>query len=689
VEGTVGAGVEIGVGTGGGAWQLPGAVPAALDIRLLGPLTVTRAGKPVALPPSRKVRALLAYLVLATRPIARSHLCELLWDVPSDVRGELRWCLSKLRGVLDEPGHARVITEGDQVSVDLAGCHVDVVAVTKSVQHGLPSLPPELHEYLASLFGTREFLEGLDVPRSPGFTAWVLAERRRLRAAHAAVLEHWVQSLPLGSDDAIGALGRWLALAPFDRRAHEKLLDAFAARGRLREAEEHLAATARQFEAEGQDWAPIGHAWRAAKQRHGRGDAISPIVVAAPADVAVAPQSAQPARRASLAVMPFVDRTPGAASRGGLGDGIAYDVITRLSKLRSMFVIAEGTMFALAERRIESEDAGRRLDVDYVASGSIRRAADGHLTVGVQLMATRTAQVVWAEEYTARLDDTFAVLQDIGDRIVTAIANQIEQAERNRAILKNPNSPNAWEAHHRGLWHMVRFNREDNEQARHFFQSAIRLDPTFARPHAGLSFTHFQDAFLGWTERDAAIDRAYRAASEAVMADEQDPAAHWALGRALWLQARDEDAQRELHSATELSPNFAMGHYTLAWFQAQSGDADAAIERVDRARELSPMDPMLFAMMATRALALLRLGRYEEAAEWAARSALRPNAHVHVQATGMFCLALAGRVAEARQLAAGIRRSHPGYRVEDFLLAFRLGDDAKPLLRQALRQIDA
>src|SRR5690606_15261516 len=133
--------------------------------------------------------------------------------------------------------------------------------------------------------------------------------------------------------------------------------------------------------------------------------------------------------------------------------------------------------------------------------------------------ATHSAQVVWAEEFSVRLDDTFAVLDTIGNRIVTAIANQVEAAERNRAVLKNPHSLNAWEAHHRGLWHMFRFNREDNEQARHFFQAAVRLDPTFSRPHAGLSFPHFQDAFQGWREVGPAVEQAYAAAAEGVMID--------------------------------------------------------------------------------------------------------------------------------------------------------------------------
>ncbi|HSV36988.1 MAG TPA: transcriptional regulator [Ramlibacter sp.] len=657
---------------------------AGLALHLLGPLTVTRGSTAVTLPSSRKVRALLAYLAMADRPTTRSHLCELLFDLPSDPRGELRWCLSKLRTVLDEPSRTRVMADGDRIWLDLSDCRVDTQALAAALQEGLAVLSADRLEILAALFAGNEFLEGLDLPRSPGFSGWLVAERRRLRATHAALLDHWVQALPANGDAVLPVLERWLAIAPFDRQAHERLFDALASHGRLREGDEHLAAAARRYEAEGQDWAPIGHAWRAAKLRQGR--VAGAIVVTETVAPLPAPGNA---RRASLAVMPFVDRTPGVALRGGVADGMAHDVITRLSKLRSMFVIAPGTMFALSERQVGSEDAGRRLDVDYVASGSLRRGPDARLSVTVQLAETRSAQVVWAEEFSGRLDDTFAVLDEIGNRIVTSIANEIEVAERNRAVLKNPTSLNAWEAHHRGLWHMVRFNREDNEQARHFFQTAVRLDPTFARPHAGLSFTHFQDAFLGWRDRNTAIEQAYAAAADGLMADERDPAAHWALGRAMWLQTRQDEAFEELRTAIDLSPNFAMGHYTLAWFHCQAGDAEAAIAGADHARALSPMDPLLFAMLASRALALMRLGRYEEAADYGVRSAARPNAHVHIRATAMFCLAMAGRTSEARECANAIRRVHGAYRVEDFLQAFRLGPEMALLLRKAASLIDA
>jgi TolB-like protein/DNA-binding SARP family transcriptional activator len=733
--------------------------PERLRLSLLGPMQVERDGARALLPPSRKVRATIAYLALASRATTRSHLCELLWDVPDDPRGELRWCLSKARTVLCDDGRARIVADADAVRLDLTDVRVDALEVHAAVQSGVASFEPARLRSLVALF-RGEFLEGLEIPRSGPWSAWLVGQRRRFRAAQAAILEHLASSLDPAADERIACLEQWLRLAPFDRAAHAALLDALARQGRLREGEEHLEATARMFDADGQDWSAIGRAWRDAKTRNAagaaaslherdtrdaEGDAHAEADVqhalaghAAPgAEAAAAAQGrlaahelpgerpaggpqvgaahvartaqavgagtyagtaaslsltdadavAAPARRASIAVMPFADGSPGVAVRGGLGDGLAHDIITRLAKLRSLFVIAQGTVFALDQRRVGPDEAGRTLDVDYVVSGALRR--DGaRVRVTVQLVETRTARVAWADEYDSRLDATLDVLDRIGDRIVSSVASQIEAAERNRAILKPPGSLDAWEAYHRGLWHMVRFEREHNEQARHFFETAVRLDPAFARPHAGLSFTHFQDAFLGWAERGRAVELAYRCASHGLMADDRDPAAHWALGRALWLRGRVDESLAELDTSIELSPNFALGHYTLAFVHAQSRDAGVAIRASDHSRDLSPYDPLLFAMLATRALALTRMGRHDEAAEWALKAVARPNAHVHILTIAAHCLARAGRIEEARGLARAIAERAPGYGIGDFLTAFRLADDAAAAMRQVAATIE-
>jgi TolB-like protein len=391
-------------------------------------------------------------------------------------------------------------------------------------------------------------------------------------------------------------------------------------------------------------------------------------------------------RRGSIAVMPFADRSTSVLVRGGAADALAYDVITRLAKLRSLFVIAQGTVFALHERGIGAEEAGRILNVDYVASGSVRAQGD-RLTITVELAETRSARIVWAETFNHKLDDAFLVLDEIGNQIVASIAAEIETIERNRALLKPPSSLDAWEAHHRGLWHMYRYRKADNDQARHFFQTALRLDPTFSRAYAGLSFTHFQAAFQNWEPREPEIDRAYEAAAQGLMADERDPAVHWAMGRALWLRGRPDESVIELERSIDLSPNFALGHYNLSFVHSIVGDARAAIASSDHSRQLSPFDPMLFGMLATRAMALVRLGQFEEAANWAVKAAARPNVFPHIHAIAAFTLALAGSLDQARSHAAAARRMSPRYSLAEFLTTFPFDPEGEALFRKGAKLI--
>jgi DNA-binding SARP family transcriptional activator len=654
----------------------------SVEVRLLGPLTIRRHDVTLALPASRKVRALFGWLALAPHAVARSQLCELLWDVPNDPRGELRWCLSKIRGLVDEPSRRRVDTQADTVRLDLQDCLVDAIEIARAAQD-IETIAPERLRALAALCAG-DFLDGLEIDRCPAFSGWLAAQRRRLRGCHVALLARLVASA--SDDEVLGYLEKWLELAPFDRRVHELLLNALARHGQIREGEEHLAATCRLFEAEGLDCAPLRDAWRSARAQgdsRPRAQAALSGTAAAGSGRDVAPSAA---RRASIAVMPFVDLSAAITTRGGAADALAHDIITRLAKLRSLFVIAQGTVFALHERRIGPEEAGRMLNVDYVASGSVRRQGK-RLTVMVELAETRTARIVWTEIFNHKLDDAFLVLDEIGNRIVASIASEIETVERNRAVLRPPSSLDAWEAHHRGLWHMYRFTKPDNERARRFFEMAVRLDPTFSRAYAGLSFTHFQNAFQGWTKREPEIERAFEAAGQSLMADDRDPAAHWAIGRALWLRGRHDQSVVELEQAIDLSPNFALGHYTLAFVHSQAGDPGAAIASSDHSRHLSPFDPLLFGMLGARAMALVRLGRFEEAADWGVKAAARPNAHAHILAIAAFSLALAGRLDEARAHLASIRKTLPRYRVDDFLTAMRFAPEGEGLFREGAKRI--
>ncbi|WP_430681726.1 transcriptional regulator [Mesorhizobium australafricanum] len=659
---------------------------AGLSVRLLGQLTIARDGMPVTLPSSRKLRALLAYLALAPRPVSRSRLCELLWDVPNDPRGELRWCLSKLRAALDRPDRRRVETDGDMVSLRLDDVHVDALDAAAAVAEGVETLDLVRLQALSQHFAG-DFLDGLELDRSPHFGSWLTAQRRRFQSCHIAVLEHIIGLVPQGADEAGAYIDKWLELAPFDGRAHVALLGNLARRGQIAAAEQHLATAAELFHSEELDFAPVREAWREIKSRQSSPQPCAretPTFTLPQAQGALDEPDASATRRASLAVMPFAEDA--VAFRGGLADGLTHDIITRLAKLRDFFVIARGSVFALAEKDVAPEEAGRRLNVDYVAMGSVRNLP-GRVIVSVELVEVRTARILWAETFERKPDDIFVVLDDIGNSIVSSIAAEIATVERNRALLKAPNSLNAWEAYHRGLWHMYRFTRQENELAQHFFNEALKLDPTFARAYAGLSFTHWQSAFQRWGDRDRETALAFESAGHSLLVDDRNPAAHWAMGRALWLRGEQDGSLLELTSAVDLSPNFALGHYALSFVHSQSGDPQSAIGSSDHSRHLSPFDPLLFGMMGARAMAHARLGEYNEAAEWALKAAARPNAHIIILAIAAHCLALAGRQDEARTFAATLRNTLPNYRADDFIATFRFDRDAEALFRNGAKLI--
>jgi TolB-like protein len=611
----------------------------------------------------------------------------LLWDdAANDPRGELRWCLSKLRLLLGDSSGEIVLVSGDAVALQLDGWFVDALEVASGMERGVERLNLDQLQALSDLYAG-ELLEGLAIERCPEFNLWLTGQQSRYAAFRTALLQRLVQSLPADSSRGFAALEKWVEVAPFDHNAQTELLRRLAKQGRIDACKRQLAAAARLYKAEALDFEPIRKAWREVYETR----AAPSIAVAAVSSVPIAPgagpeMGSKAPRRPSLAVMPFQalpDRREGA---GETADGLTHDIITRLAKLRNFFVIAEGSVFALGRRRLGPEEAGRRLNVDYVASGSLRRRS-GRLGVSVELTETATARILWAEDFDRKRDDVFLVMDDIGNQIVASIASEIEAVERNRAVLKPPDSLDAWQAYHRGLWHMYRFTHLENETARQFFEMAVRLDPTFSRAHAGLSFTHWQSAFQNWGDRKQHAARALESAGRGLIVDEQDPAAHWAMGRALWLRGRRDEAIGELRQAVELSPNFALGHYTLAFVHSQSGDPLSAIEAADHSQLLSPFDPLLFGMLGSRSMAHARLRQFDEAATWSAKAAMQPNAHVLILAIAAFCHALAGRIDEARAYAAAIRKARPGFTVDDYLNAFQFSADAALLFRKAAEKV--
>lgn len=210
----------------------------SLHIRLLGKLQVELNGSVQRLPPSRKARALLGYLVATEREHSRQALCDLLWDGVSDPRGELRWCLSKVRPLVDEDGACRLVSSRGSVRFESRGAAVDLRAIRSAMGNGPASMPLEALEQLARRF-TGELLEGLELDELHGYHAWCLGERQRVRRIRAAVLAELVQRLREDPGRALTYAYGWLALEPFSETANAAAVRLLGALGRTQDAIEH------------------------------------------------------------------------------------------------------------------------------------------------------------------------------------------------------------------------------------------------------------------------------------------------------------------------------------------------------------------------------------------------------------------------------------------------------------------
>lgn len=380
-------------------------------------------------------------------------------------------------------------------------------------------------------------------------------------------------------------------------------------------------------------------------------------------------ESAEPSSRPSIAVLPFhLTGDPGPYA--AFADALPHDLILDLSRLRWLFVTARGSSFRLRMADADITEIGRLLGVQYCLTGSMAVAGSG-LDVTVALVDTRDGRVVWADRYTSQVGDVHQVRSEIRGRILAALEIHIPLHEAELARMQVTESLDAWSAYHLGLQHMYRFNRTDNAAATALFQKAVSLDPRFARAHAGLSFVHFQNAFLHHTDDLAGeIDLARRFAERGVELDPLDPFVNFTMGRSYWLEGDLDRGLSWLERATSISPNYAQGIYARAWTETLAGRGLEGREHVDLAMRLSPLDPLHYAMQGTRAFTHVAVGEDAQAAYWAERAARSPGAHVLIAMIATACHALAGDMARAAFWAANVRERKPSLTRDDFFRAF-------------------
>jgi TolB-like protein/Tfp pilus assembly protein PilF len=379
--------------------------------------------------------------------------------------------------------------------------------------------------------------------------------------------------------------------------------------------------------------------------------------------------------RPSIAVLPF--RTIGVAGAyAAIADALPHELITELARLRWLFVTARGSSFRLRGSDADMAEVGRLLGVRYCLSGAVE-IVGASLVVTVELSDTRDCGVVWAEHFAGSIDDVHQIREDIRSKILAALEIQIPLHEATLARLVVTENLDAWSAYHLGLQHMYRFNRHDNAAATALFQQAVSQDPGFARAHAGLSFVHFQTAFMHHSNDLAGeIALARRFAVRGLELDPMDPFVNFTMGRTFWLEGDLESSLAWLERATSISPNYAQGIYARAWTESLAGRGLEGRGHVDFAMRLSPIDPMYYAMLATRAFTHMIMGEDAEAAQWAERAARSPGAHVLIAMIAVAAHGLAGDEVRAASWGANVRSRNPALTRADFFRAFPMKPEA-------------
>jgi TolB-like protein len=377
-----------------------------------------------------------------------------------------------------------------------------------------------------------------------------------------------------------------------------------------------------------------------------------------------------------------------AGANAYLADALADELIADLARLRWLFVIARGSSFRFRGPQIDCRQIGAALGVGYYLTGTLAFSGPA-VRVSVELVDTASGGIVWADTYAEATERIRDLQADIASRVVSALEIQIPSNEARLAREHGPEGLGAWAAYHLGLDHMYRFNRTDNARAAALFAQAVERDPHFARGYAGLSFTHFQNAFLNYAlDRAVQIERALELAHRAVGEDQLDPFCHLNVGRSLWLAGDLRDSIEWLDRATMLSPSHAQSVYSRAWARTLSGNPEEGEADARLALQLSPLDPLRYAMLATCALSQMLRGNAMEAAMLSERAARSPGAHKYIAIIAALATSQAGLTDRATQWLARARQSDPRISGRDFLNSFPFVPSAdRELIEQGLAQL--
>jgi adenylate cyclase len=357
----------------------------------------------------------------------------------------------------------------------------------------------------------------------------------------------------------------------------------------------------------------------------------------------------------SIAVLPFVNMS-GDPEQEYFSDGMTEDLITDLSKLSGLFVIARNSVFTYKGKAVKPEQVSRELGVRYVLEGSVRKAGD-RVRITAQLVEASTGYHRWADRYDRALQEIFALQDEIRQKIVMALKVQLTQEEQARFRRFPTNNLEAYDALLRGLEYVNSSTQATNAQARQLFESAIALDPQYAAASALLGLTHLWDWTHQWSQDPQTLERAFALAQRAIALDDALPVAHRVLGYVYVWNKQYDQAIAEAERAITLDPNEAKGYATLAEIVAWAGRPQDVFGLVEKAMRLDPQQQADYAWASGHAYYLT--GRYEEAITAFKRALVRSPNHLGAYAFLAASYSELDREEEARAAMAEVLRLSP------------------------------
>jgi TolB-like protein len=362
----------------------------------------------------------------------------------------------------------------------------------------------------------------------------------------------------------------------------------------------------------------------------------------------------------SIAVLPFQNMS-GDPEQEYFADGMVEDIITALSRFKSLFVIARNSSFTYKGKAVDIKQVGRELGVRYVLEGSIRKAA-GRVRITGQLIEAATGAHLWADRFDGSLEDVFGLQDRVTEQVVAAVQPEVDLAEIARANNRSRGSIDAVSEFYRGIALITRpSTAENNDAALRYFQNAIEIDHNYAPPYGGSALCLMWRRNFQWPgDRDEDDARLLRLANRVRDLGTDDAYTLATTGAALFHNGVDYDGGSDLvELAVRLNPNLAVAYHTRGYVRVWSGLSDEAIADFERNMRLNPRDPLTFLSLFGIAFGHYNGGRYGEAAAWADKAIREFPYFAGGLAVAIPCYVEAGRMDDAKRTMSTLLRLVP------------------------------